>query len=98
MMQAEIAVLRFGLGAGPGYLAAAADQPRAWIMSLIKGPVPLAVNSPLAPSDHIFAGLMNARDERQKMKQSSAADGADAKVVFNAIREAYQPHYRAQVL
>ena len=80
MMQAEIAVLRFGLGARPGDLAAAADQPRAWLMSQIKGPVPLAVNSPLAPSDQIFAGLLAARDERQKMKEASSADSPDAKV------------------
>src|SRR5580700_10584784 len=98
MMQAEIAVLRFGLGARPGDLTAAAQEPRAWLMSQIKGPVPLAVNAPLAPSDQIFAGLLAARDERQKMKQASAAESADAKVVFNAVREAYQPHYRAQVL
>jgi len=97
MMQAEIAVLRFGLGAKPGELAAAADEPRAWLMSQIRGPAPLAVNTALAPSDQIFAGLLAARDERQKMKQESSAPGADAKV-FNAIREAYQPHYRAQVL
>ena len=97
MMQAEIAVLRFGLGAKPGELAAAAEQPRAWLMSQIRGPAPLAVNTALAPSDQIFAGLLAARDERQTMKQESAAQGADAKV-FNAIREAYQPHYRAQVL
>src|SRR6202167_6284431 len=97
MMQAEIAVLRFGLGARPGDLTAAAAEPRGWLMSQIKGPVPLAVNSPLAPSDQIFAGLLAARDERQKMKQASA-ESPDTKVVFNAIREAYQPHYRAQVL
>src|SRR3984957_4514782 len=98
MMQAEIAVLRFGLGAKPGDLAAASAEPRAWLLSQIKGPVPLAVNSPLAPSDQIFASLMQARDERQKMKQASATESPDAKVAFNAIREAYQPPYRAQVL
>jgi uncharacterized protein (DUF1800 family) len=98
MMQAEIAVLRFGLGAKPGDLAAASGEPRAWLLSQIKGPVPLAVNSPLAPSDQIFAGLLAARDERQKMKHASATESPDAKVAFNAIREAYQPHYRAQVL
>src|SRR5665213_2968809 len=98
MIQAEIAVLRFGLGAKPGDLAAAAAEPRAWLMSQVRGPAPLAVNSPLVPSDQIFAGLLAARDERQKMKQASAADSPDAKVALNAIREAYQPHYRAQVL
>jgi uncharacterized protein (DUF1800 family) len=98
MIQAEIAVLRFGLGAKPGDLAAAEADPRAWLLSQVKGPAPLAVNSPLAPSDQIFAGLMKARDERQQMKQASAAESPDAKLAFNAIREANQPHYRAQVL
>jgi uncharacterized protein (DUF1800 family) len=95
-MQAEIAVLRFGLGAKPGDLAAAAAEPRAWLMAQIRGPAPLAVSSPLAPSDQIFAGLVAAREERRKMKQSAEAE--DAKAAFSAIRAAYQPHYRAQVL
>src|SRR6202789_3950386 len=98
MMQAEIAVLRFGLGAKPGDLAAASAEPRAWLLSQNKRPVPLGVNSSLAPSDQIFAGLMKARDERQMMKQVSATESADTKDAFNAIREAYHPHYRAQVL
>ena len=97
-MQAEIAVLRFGLGAKPGDLSAAANEPRAWLMAQIKGAVPLAANAPLAPSDQIYAGLLAARDERRKMKQESASEGQDAKVAFNAVREAYLPHYRAQVL
>ena len=97
-MQVEIAVLRFGLGAKPGDLSAAANEPRAWLMAQIKGAVPLAVNAPLAPSDQIYAGLLAARDERRKMKQESASEGQDAKVAFNAVREAYLPHYRAQVL
>jgi uncharacterized protein (DUF1800 family) len=98
MMHAEIAVLRFGLGAKPGDLAAAADEPRAWLLAQTKGPAPLAVDTALTPSDRIYAGLLAARDEKQQMKQESAAQGADAQVLFNAIREAYQPHYRAQVL
>ena len=97
-MQAEIAVLRFGLGAKSGDLAAAGAEPRAWLMSQIRGPVQLAVNTPLAPSDQIYSGLLAARDERRKMNQESAAQGQDAKAAFNAVREAYQPHYRAQVL
>jgi uncharacterized protein (DUF1800 family) len=97
MMQAEIAVLRFGLGAKPGDLAAAAAEPRAWLMAQVRGPAPLAVNTPLAPSDEIFAALLAAREERQKMLRESAAQAGDAKVI-GAIREAYQPHYRAQVL
>jgi uncharacterized protein (DUF1800 family) len=96
MMQPEIAVLRFGLGARPGDLAAAAPDPRAWLKSQIKGPAPLASDTPLAPSDQIFAGLIAAREQRQRMK-ASAAQAADPQLV-NAVREAYQPHYRAQVL
>ena len=103
MMQAEIAVLRFGLGARPGDLAAASADPRAWLKSQIQSPAPLAVEARLAPSDQIFEALVAARDERQEMKRESAAKSADAqaqdaKVAFNAVREAYQPHYRAQVL
>ena len=88
MMQSEIAVLRFGLGAKPGDLAAAAAEPRDWLHAQIKGPVPLAANLALAPSDRIYAGLLAAREEKR----------TDPEAAFNAIREAYQPHYRAQVL
>jgi uncharacterized protein (DUF1800 family) len=97
-MQAEIAVLRFGLGAKPGDLTVVGAEPRAWLMSQVRGPVPLAVDASLAPSDQIFAGLLAARAERRRMSQESAAQSADAKAAFNAVREAYQPHYRAQVL
>jgi uncharacterized protein (DUF1800 family) len=96
MMQAEIAVLRFGLGAKPGDLAAAAADPRAWLKAQIKGAVPLAVDTPLAPSDQIFEGWLAAREQRQRMK-AAAAPATEAQL-GNAIREAYQPHYRAQVL
>src|SRR5271154_6096737 len=97
MMQAEIAVLRFGLGAKPGDLESVGAEPRAWLLAQTKGPAPLAVNAALTPSDQIFAGLLAAREEKQQMKRE-AAQSADPKVAFNAIREAYQPHYRAQVL
>jgi uncharacterized protein (DUF1800 family) len=96
MMHTEIAVLRFGLGARPGDLADAAGDPRAWLLAQIRGAAPLAVNTPLAPSDQIFAALLEAREERRQARQESG-DAAEAKVV-NAVREAYQPHYRAQVL
>src|SRR5271170_7513966 len=96
MMQTEIAVLRFGLGARPGELAAAAGDPRGWLIAQIKGAVPLAVNTQLTPSNEIFAAYVAARQEQQQMRREAGA--ADAKVAFNAIREAYQPQYRAQVL
>ena len=96
MMQAEIAVLRFGFGAKPGDLAAAAAEPRAWLLSQTKAPAPLAVSAALTPSDQIFTALLAARDEKQTMRQE--AQSGDPKVAVNFVREAYQPHYRAQVL
>src|SRR5580700_807521 len=95
-MQTEIAVLRFGLGARPGDFAAAAGDPKLWLMAQIKGAVPLAVNTPLTPSDQIFTAYVAARDEQQQMRREESA--TDSKVAFNAVREAYQPQYRAQVL
>jgi uncharacterized protein (DUF1800 family) len=107
MIQAEIAVLRFGLGARPGDLAAAASDPRAWLTAQIGGPAQLAGNTPLAPSDQIFTEVVAARDEREEMKREATARsatvdtpgaGATAAAAFNPVRDAYLPHYRAQVL
>jgi uncharacterized protein (DUF1800 family) len=109
-MQTEIAVLRFGLGARPGDLAAAAGDPRAWLMAQIRGAVELAGNTPLARSDQIFAEVQAARDYAQEMKRGAAdapsataaaapATAAPATAApFNPVRDAYLPHYRAQVL
>ena len=107
MIQAEIAVLRFGLGARPGDLAVAASDPRAWLTAQIGGPTQLAGNTPLAPSDQIFTEVLAARDELQEMKREATARsatvdtpaaGATAAAAFNPVRDAYLPHYRAQVL
>jgi len=104
-MQTEIAVLRFGLGARPGDLAAAAGDPRAWLMAQIRGAVELAGNTPLARSDQIFAEVQAAREYAQEMKRGAteapAATAAAAPAIaapFNPVRDAYLPHYRAQVL
>jgi uncharacterized protein (DUF1800 family) len=100
MLQTEIAVLRFGLGARPGDLSAAAGDPGGWLLAQIKGAVPLAMPTPLAPSEQIFAELQAARDALQEMKREAAAHSAttDANAAFNPVRDASQPHYRAQVL
>jgi uncharacterized protein (DUF1800 family) len=101
-MQAEIAVIRFGLGARPGELSLASRDPRGWLLQQIRGPVPLAGPTTLAPSHEIFAGYVKAREERQDMKLAAAAGspaaGAPAAHAVNAVRSAYVPHYRAQVL
>jgi uncharacterized protein (DUF1800 family) len=99
MMQTEIAVLRFGLGARPGDLAAAADDPRAWLKVQLKGAVQLAGTTPLAPSERIFTELLAAREQRQEMRRQAAApSAANPADKFNPVRDAYLPHYRAQVL
>jgi uncharacterized protein (DUF1800 family) len=100
MVQAEIAVLRFGLGARPGELASAAGDPRAWLTAQIRGAAPAAGNTPLAPSDQIFTEVLAARDERQQMKREAGGvvAGSAAVAAFNPVRDAYLPHYRAQVL
>jgi len=99
MLQPEIAVLRFGLGARPGDLTSAAGDPRAWLTAQIKGAVLLAGNTPLAPSDQIITELFAAREERQEMRREAVDPAAgDPKAAFNPVRSAYLPHYRAQVL
>jgi uncharacterized protein (DUF1800 family) len=101
MVRSEIAVLRFGLGARPGELTSAAGDPRGWLRAQIRGAVPRAGTISLAPSEEIFAGVLAARAVRRQMRRMAAAtqetDG-EAKVALNAVREAYLPHYRAQVL
>jgi len=97
MLHPEIAVLRFGLGARPGDLAAAASDPRGWLSLQTRGPQARAGELPLAPSDQIFAAGMAAREARRELKREAAADGAP-KAAGMLLREAYQPHYRAQVL
>ena len=47
--EAVIAVNRFGLGAAPGELAAAASDPRAWLAVQIAQPAPLAPEFAEAP-------------------------------------------------
>jgi uncharacterized protein (DUF1800 family) len=99
MLQTEIAVLRFGLGARPGELTAAAGDPRSWLRAQTQGAVELAGMTPLAPSDQIFAEVLAAREERRDVKCKAAAQpDTDPKAAANVLRDAYLPHYRAQVL
>jgi uncharacterized protein (DUF1800 family) len=97
MLQPEIAVLRFGLGARPGDLAAAASDPRAWLRAQTRGTAERAGTTALAPSNEIFEAVLAAREERREERLDAAAP-EDAKAAGAILREAYQPHYRAQVL
>jgi uncharacterized protein (DUF1800 family) len=95
MVQAEIAVLRFGLGARPGEFAEAAHDPRGWLRAQITGAAPLSGGTPLASSDSIFMEVLAARSQRQELKREAPVNPAPA---GNPVRDAYLPHYRAQVL
>ena len=73
MLQPEIAVLRFGLGARPGDLAAAAPDPRAWLRAQTRGPAQRAGTTTLAPSNEIFEAVLAARKERREERLAAAA-------------------------
>jgi uncharacterized protein (DUF1800 family) len=98
MLQTEIAVMRFGLGARPGDLQAAAADPRGWLRAQTQGPVALTGADPLTPADQILAAAMAAREQRRERKREGAAAAEEATALGNALREIYQPHYHAQVL
>ena len=57
MLQPEIAVMRFGLGARPGDLAAAAADPRAWLRAQTRGAAEREGTTALAPSNEIFEAV-----------------------------------------
>ena len=97
MLQPEIAVLRFGLGARPGDLAVAAPDPRAWLRAQTRGSAERAGSTALAPSNEIFESVLAVREERREGRLDGATP-EEVKAAQAALRDAYQPHYRAQVL
>jgi uncharacterized protein (DUF1800 family) len=97
-MQSEIAALRFGLGAKPGDLRAAGGDPRDWLKSQTQGAVASSSTTALAPSNQVYAALLQAREQRREMRLAQGNNEGDIGKAVNAVREAYQPHYRAQVL
>jgi uncharacterized protein (DUF1800 family) len=97
MLRPEIAVLRFGLGARPGDLAVAAPDPRAWLRAQTRGSAERAGTTALAPSNEIFESVLAAREERREERLDGATP-EEVKAAQAALRDAYQPHYRAQVL
>jgi uncharacterized protein (DUF1800 family) len=99
MVQAEIAALRFGLGARPGDLADAAQDPRAWLRAQIRGAVAVAGSTVVAPSAQIFGDILAAREQRREMQRENAEEpSAQPQAALKVLRDAYMPHYRAQVL
>ena len=79
---AAIATNRYGLGARPGDLVAAAADPRGWLLAQVREgyPAPAALEG-LASGTSILAGFLAARDERRMDRTQSvvpAASGAAA--------------------
>ena len=98
MMQTEIAVMRFGLGARPGDLGMTRADPRGWLRAQTRGPVEITGTTSLASSDQIFAAILAARDQRREIRQARVPSDVDTQAAKNVLRDAYLPHYRAQVL
>jgi uncharacterized protein (DUF1800 family) len=95
---AAIATGRFGYGARPGELAAAASDARGWLTAQLDrqaaAPAELAG---LAPGAEILGRFLAVRAEREAARRAAAQDGADAvQQIAKRVREALVPHYLAQ--
>jgi uncharacterized protein (DUF1800 family) len=97
--RAAIATSRFGLGARPGELAAAAPDPRGWLLVQLarSAPAPAELDG-LAPGAQILARFLTAREARQQARRSAARAGEADPVqrLANNVRELLLPHYLAQ--
>lgn len=66
-----IATNRFGLGARPGEIDAAARDPRGWLLAQVRAPyVPPPALSGLSPSHEVLASFLDARETRAAAKQA----------------------------
>lgn len=99
---AAIAANRFGLGARPGELSAAAGDPRGWLEQQVQGerPVPpAAVNLP--GSAQVFRTFLEVVQERRGARAAAARmqgeDGAPPRLAADGLRERIAPIYLDQV-
>ena len=91
-IETAIAVNRFGLGARPGDLARAGDDPKAWLLNQLQGPPRLPAElASLAGSAGILVEVQEAREERREARQRSA-DGEEVPGIGRVLRR----HYMAQ--
>lgn len=68
-----IAANRFGLGARPGDLDAAADDPRGWLIAQLKGAPPVIRESGLRSSESVIAETIELRrDQREAAADAQA--------------------------
>jgi uncharacterized protein (DUF1800 family) len=99
--QSAIATSRFGFGARPGELAAAAADPRGWLLAQVRAPYRAPAElAGLASGREILATFLAARAERAAARQTANGHGArgedPVKQLLNGVREQLLPHYLAQ--
>jgi uncharacterized protein (DUF1800 family) len=103
---AVIATNRFGLGARPGEIKAAASDPRDWLRAQIRGQRELPAEIRALPSSAAMfevyreeqAARRKARDEADKTPASDTpANGDAAKKIVESLRKRVLPMYQDQV-
>lgn len=93
-----IATNRFGLGARPDELAAAAADPRGWLVQQIEGPrPPPAAIRALASSADLFKIYSQGQQQRREKRTAAPAKDATAQRVAGNIRQKLVPAYLDQV-
>ncbi|MBI1179851.1 MAG: DUF1800 family protein [Alphaproteobacteria bacterium] len=108
-VQAALATNRFGLGARPGELREAADDPRGWLAAQLGGGPPIALDGAgsLTSGSEALAGFFKLRALRQAMRQEEQAgmgrayaapgDGKPKDDVVASIAGYTRPIYLAEV-
>src|SRR5688572_12687641 len=100
---AAIATNRFGLGARPGELDAAAQNPAAWLLRQVEGKPPVLRGAGLVPGSDTLNQAIELRrervEERRKRKDESDDDRtveADQIAVALKLPAIYRPVYVAE--
>lgn len=88
-----IAANRFGLGARPGELAAAGNDPQGWLEAQLGGPGPQPAGQ-LADTATILEAFFALRQRRAQ--STSAAPGSQAPDPVLRVRDSVLPHYITQ--
>src|SRR3974390_625694 len=97
-VDAVIAVNRFGLGAHPSEIQAAASDPRGLLRMQLKSQPsqPHALRS-LPSSANVFKQLVAAQEVRKEARMERAAGNTTAAQVLDTVRHVLAPIYLDQV-
>lgn len=95
-LPAVIATNRFGLGARPGEIGAAASDPRGWLREQLRGRRELPAEiRPLPSSASAFEEYQEGQRDRRESRQAPQRDAAK---IVESIRQRLLPMYREQVV